>query len=373
VSMRPDDLPGNRQVTLQDTMTPAQLLAQENASRMGAIRSAAERTGGYYTGSEQAYLDTLVAGAESGIYSAEDAMAEFDRMYVSRPQTSGDNGSMAFDSGTTSATTMIRSYLAKFGLESLEDKIGDLMARGITSESSVMFELRETESFKKRFSANLKRAAAGLPQLQPSTYVAMERIYSETMKSNGMDRYFNRPEIIQSLLEGDVSPQELQARIQNGYRRVQEADPATREQMKKLYNVDDSDLAAYFLNPAETMPILTRRAEAAKLAARAQEGGTQLTAMTAEELASRGITEQQAQEGFGSMARRRGLYETMAGEEDISMQEKLGETFGYDPEAQAKIEKRISMRRGEFMGGGRFAATTGATSGTIETGVGSAQ
>jgi len=73
------------------------------------------------------------------------------------------------------------------------------------------------------------------------------------------------------------------------------------------------------------------------------------------------------------MARRRGLYETMAGEEDISMQEKLGETFGYNPEAQAKIEKRISTRRGEFMGGGRFAATTGATSGTIETGVGSAQ
>jgi len=352
-------------------MTPAQLLAQENASRITTIRSSAERTGGYYTGSEQAYLDSLVAGAESGIYSAEDVMAEFDRMYLARPQPS-DSDVFSTDE-TGSASTLIRTYLAKFGLESLEDKIGDLMARGITNESSVMFELRETEAFKKRFAANVKRAAAGLSQLQPSTYVEMERIYREVMKSNGMDRYFNRPEIIQSLLEGDVSPQELQARISEGYRRVQEADPATREQMRRLYNVDESDLAAYFLNPAETMPILTRRAEAARLAARAQEGGMELNKMTAEELASRGITEQQAQEGFGSISRRRGLYETMAGEEDISMQEQLGATFGFDPEAQAKIEKRIATRRGEFMGGGRFTATTGATSGTSETGVGAAQ
>jgi len=358
--------------------TPAQLLAEANVSRMGTIRTSAERTGAYYTAAEQDYIDTLVAGAEAGTYSAEDVMNELDRMYVARPMGSsqGSSGDGAPDVTTSNSMTMIRTYLAKFGLETLEDQIGDLMARGITTESAVMYELRETEAFKKRFAANVKRAAAGLPQLQPSTYVQMEDVYREVMKSNGMDKYFNRPELIQSLLEGDVSPQELQARISDGYRRVQEADPATRTQMQRLYNVNDADLAAYFLNPAETMPILNRRAEAAKLAARAMEqGGMELTAASAEELAARGITEQQAMQGFATMSSRSGLYETMTGEEStaLSQQEQLGATFGFDPEAEKKLARRIAMRRGEFLGGGRFASTGGATSGTIETGAGMAQ
>lgn len=358
------------------TKTPAQLLAEANVSRMATIRTSAERTGGYYTAADQDYIDTLVAGAEAGTYSAEDVMNELDRMYLARPMGGNEGGtpSSVPDTTTSNSMTMIRSYLAKFGLETLEDQIGDLMARGITTESAVMFELRESEAFKKRFAANAKRSAAGLPQLQPSTYVEMERVYREVMKSNGMDKYFNRPELIQSLLEGDVSPQELQARISDGYRRVQEADPATRTQMQRLYNVNDADLAAYFLNPAETMPILNRRAEAAKLAARAAEqGGMQLTAATAEELASRGVTEEQAMKGFSTMSSRSGLYETMTGEESLSQQEQLGATFGFDPEAEKKLARRVAMRRGEFLGGGQFASTGGATSGTIQTAAGTAQ
>jgi hypothetical protein len=248
------------------------------------------------------------------------------------------------------------------------------MARGVTSESAVLFELRETEAYKKRFAANIKRAAAGLSQLTPGSYLELENTYRRVMKSNGMDRYFNRPDIIENLLTGDVSPQELQSRIAEGYRRVQEADMATKTQMRELYGVEDADLAAYFLNPAETMPVLTRRAEAAKLAARAKEqGGLQLTKLTAEELAARGISEAQAFQTFGTMAEKRGLYETLGGEEALTMEQQLGAAFGYDPEAQKRLAERVATRRAQFQGGGRFAVTTGATSGTTETGVGMAR
>jgi hypothetical protein len=51
----------------------------------------------------------------------------------------------------------------------------------------------------------------------------------------------------------------------------------------------------------------------------------------------------------------------------------LGATFGYDVQAQQALERRRRQRLAEFEAGGGFARTTGATSGTVETGVGTAQ
>jgi len=357
------------------TQTPAQALAAQNAARLGAIESAASRTGSYYTGAEKDYIDTLVAGAKSGVYSAEDVLNEMDRLYGNRPSSDGssDSGTATKSTGEDAAS-MIKSYLSQYGLESLFGSIDDMMARGIESPDAVLFELRNTEAYQKRFAANIKRAANNLPQLSPKTYIAMEATYREVMKSNGMDPYFNRPDIIESLLAGDVSAQELQSRISEGYRRVKEADPMVRQQMTELYNVNDADLAAYFLNPQETMPILTRRAEAAQLAARAKEqGNIQLTALSAEELAARGLTSQQAMEGFATMAQKRGLYEALPGETQLSQAEQIGATFGYNPMAAEELAKRARLRRAEFQGGGQFVATTGATSGTMETGAGTSK
>jgi hypothetical protein len=374
----------NDEPRTEPTKTPAEILAEQNAARAGEVAGAADVAGSFVSGAEQARVDEIYAGVLSGKYSVDDALGALSNIEAAGraafagsgdDDTTGDDDTISLTQGTSQdSRALLGSYLAKYGLETLADQISELMARGIESESAVLFELRETEAYKKRFAANAKRVAAGLSQLTPGSYIELEETYRRVMKSNGMDRYFNRQDIIENLLSGDVSPQELQARIADGYRRVQEADAATRTQMRELYGVQDADLAAYFLNPAETMPILTRRAEAAKLAARAKEqGGMQLTALTAEELAARGISETQAFETFGTMSQRRGLYETLGGEEDLSMEQRLGAAFGYDPEAQKRLADRAAARRAEFQAGGRFASTTGATSGTIETGAGMAR
>jgi hypothetical protein len=67
------------------------------------------------------------------------------------------------------------------------------------------------------------------------------------------------------------------------------------------------------------------------------------------------------------------LYQEMGGEEMLSEQEKLGATFGFDLTAQEKLNRRKAQRVGEFQAGGSFAGTRGATSGAIETGLGTAQ
>jgi hypothetical protein len=186
--------------------------------------------------------------------------------------------------------------------------------------------------------------------------------------------FYDQLDDFQRLIEGDVSPSELQERIEQGFRRVRDADPEVKRQMRVLYGVDDNALTAYFLDPDKAVTLLTRRARAAQISARGREQARlQLTPESAEDLAARGITPEQAQEAFARRGQLEGLYQPLFGEEELTPGQALGATFGYDVQAQQALERRRRQRLAEFEAGGGFARTTGATSGTVETGVGTAQ
>lgn len=282
------------------------------------------------------------------------------------------------DSVTTgpnqNAFAKIKGYLSEFGLSDLDGMVSELLARGIEEEAAVIYELRNTTSFQKRFAANTARRAAGLPALTPRSYIDLENTYREVLRRGGMLEYFNRQDIFESLIGGDVSPAELFDRMNNAYQVVRDADAGTKAQMQQLYNIEEKDLAAYFLDPKTSVSMLKRRAEAAKIASVGKEqGGMQLTAQTAEDIAARGYTAVQAGTAFTNITQQAGLYETMTGEEAISEQERIGAAFGYDPNAALRLEQRKAGRKAVFQGGGQFASTRGATSGAIETGLGGPQ
>ena len=284
----------------------------------------------------------------------------------------------ALERQQTDAFSRLRELLNRVGLSELEGAVQGVITGGLVDlndPNAILFSLREQPAYQRRFAGNAARVKAGLPELDPATYVGLEEAYRELMRSNGLPvGFYDRKEDFQKLIEGDVSPTELRDRIENGYRRVRDADPEVRRQMRELYGVDDNALTAYFLDPKVAEPILNRQAQAAQIAARGKEqGGIQLTFQEAEELASRGITAEEAQARFAERGMLAGLYGEMGGEEGLSEQQKLGATFGYDVQAQRALQLRQRRRLAEFQGGGQFARTTGATSGTMETGIGTAQ
>lgn len=276
------------------------------------------------------------------------------------------------------ARNTIRGVLARYGLESLGDFLYDVYARqevDITNPDAMIYAIRDQDIYKKRFAANTARAAKNLPELDPASYLALEDDYRRLMQSNGLPLgFYDQTEDFTRLLEGDVSVSELQDRIQNGFRAVQDADPEVKRQMQELYGVNEAGLAAYFLDPERAAPILTRQAKAAQVSARAREqAGFQLTASSAEDLIARGYTPDEAQQAFTKAGQLAGLYTEMGSEEALTEAQKIGAAFGYDVAATHALEQRKRARLGEFQGGGGFARTTGATSGTVETGVGTAQ
>lgn len=291
----------------------------------------------------------------------------------------GDGGSSANTfTPRSDARNTIAAVLNRFGLGSLSGFLYDVYAKqevDLNNPDALIFALRDRPEFQARFSANARRATKNLPELDPGSYLELENTYRSLLRANGLPaQFYDSNEDFADLIAGDVSPAELQARIQNGYRKVAEADPEVKRQMRQLYNVDDAGLAAYFLDPERAAPILEAQARSAQIAARAREqGGIQIGRMTAEELVSRGYTEQEAQQAFQRLNLLSGLYTEMAGEEQLTEAQKVGAAFGYDVEAAEELALRQRRRLAEFQTGGGFARTTGATSGTVETGLGGPQ
>jgi hypothetical protein len=379
---------GSGVVTLPDTLTPAQLLAQQNAARLGEVAAAANRAGGFVTGADQDEVDAILAGVESGIYSAADALGRLSNIEAGGRSSvvGGGDGSTTAGSTTagsgfqtrTDARNTIRSVLQTYGLGNLSDYLYDLYAKeevNIENPDALLFAIRDTTEYKTRFAANSRRASKGLPELDPGSYFGLENQYRDLLRSNGLPLgFYDQTSDFEKFIENDVSPFELQSRLTNGYRQVADADPEVRRQMRELYNVDEAGLVSYFLDPERATPLLERQARAAQIAARSMEqAGIQIGAQSAEELAARGITPSDAQQQFARMGQLAGLYQEMGGEQALTEQEKIGAAFGFDVQAQEELERRRSQRVGEFQAGGQFARTTGATSGTIETGVGTAQ
>jgi hypothetical protein len=278
------------------------------------------------------------------------------------------------------ARSTINTVLATYGLEGLADfTYNEIIVKetvNINNPDAIIFALREQPTYKKRFAGNAARLKAGLAELDPASYIGLENQFRETLRSNGLPaNFYDGNDDFQALIEGDVSPSELNERVQQGYRAVADADPEVKRQMQNLYGVDEGQLAAYFLDPQRTAPLLTRQARAAQISARGlEQGGIQLTSQLAEDLARRGITEAEATRGFGEVGRLGELTQQFAGETALTAKKELvGAAFGTDVRAQQELERRKRLRLGEFQGGGTFARATGDVAGSTQLGIGSAQ
>jgi hypothetical protein len=364
---------------------------QFTVEQAAAIDAAAQQAGGNFSGETQNYIDRLAAGAEGGAADTQNALNILIQQGAAKAAATpvagggGDGGgptAVAVDpvpGGTRAdAKKTIQAVLSTYGLGDLSDFLYGVYARGevnINNPDALIFALREQDAYKKRFAANKARADKGLAELDPASYLQLENQYRQLLQSNGLPTgFYDSNDDFTALLAGDVSPQELQTRVQQGFRAVQDADPEVKRQMQELYGVNEAGLAAYFLDPKKAAPILTRQAEAAKISARAKEqGGLQLEKGTAEELAARGITAAEAETAFTTLGLQQGLYTEMAGEQALTQQEKVGAALGYDVEGQRKIKQRQATRKSPFQGGGSFAKTTGQTSGTTQTGLGVAE
>jgi len=114
---------------------------------------------------------------------------------------------------------------------------------------------------------------------------------------------FDNDAYVGRFIENDVSPTELNARIQLATDRVMNAAPQVRNTLINFYGLTDVDLIAYTLDPKGQLPAIEKQISTAEIgAAAARQGFQQVDRGNAEYLRSLGVTQEQAIKGFSDIA-----------------------------------------------------------------------
>ena len=269
------------------------------------------------------------------------------------------------DNGET-ATSILTNTLKFYGLDdpALVNEIRAALAnRTITGSSTIDeigIQLRESPAFKQRFAANETRRALGKPVYSVSQLLTLESQYRRNLRDSGMPAgFYDDPTSLQNFLVNDISPDEILARVTQGYQAVRNADPTVINELKTLYNLDDGSIAAFFVDPNKAQDNILRAARAAEVAAQARkQAGIGLTAQTAEELVRQGVTESEAQAGFTTYQQQESLYRPLMGEQAITQEEAIAGTLGTNAQAAQRIATTKRRRKGTFEAGGKTSLAT---------------
>ena len=338
----PRSLPGFAEAGIKPGAKVTPEMRTKISELMGA-RTADETADGTEDGTDDA--NGLGDGSPGGIYTASDGRKFNDPDTFATYQSGLDEKK----ADRKSAYDLLFSEFKQYGLEALVTPLKGLIEESI-SPSEFTLRLRETDAYKKRFAANAQRVAKGLRALSEAEYIGTEDQYQDVMRRYGMpESYYTKGELgIQSgfekFLAGDVSAVELEDRIQTANNRVINSNPEVVKSLKEFYpGISNGDILAYVLDPANAIEQIKRKVTAAEIGGAAMQAGLQTGMTRAEELAAAGITKQQAQQGFQTVAEvapRGGQLAAIYGESPYTQQTAEAEVFGLAGSVDAAKQRK---------------------------------
>ena len=273
-----------------------------------------------------------------------------------------------------SAFDLLLQQFGNYGLQALVEPLRGLIESGV-SPAEFTIRLRETDAYKKRFAANQARINKGLRALSEAEYILEEDKYQDVMRRYGLPNTYyargdmGRQEGFEKLIAGDVSPIELEDRIQTAQRRVINAAPQIKDALTQYYGdeISNGDILAYVLDPEKAIENIKRKVGAAEIGGAATMAGLGAGRARAEELQRFGVTAEQARQGFTTIS------------EFLPQAQVLGERYakqGLGPFTQETAEQEVFAIPGSAEAGRKrrklaeletaaFSGTSGAAGGAL--------
>lgn len=272
------------------------------------------------------------------------------------------------DRARRDAYARLNTVLTDYGLGTLGATVQAWLIEGL-SEAEIVQRMRETPEFKTRFPAIEERKRKGLAPISPGEYVAYERQARQMMRAAGIpEGFYDSNDDFKNFLTNDLSLAELGDRVTLAANAAFKMPKEARDALTR-WGMGPGDLTAFWLDPDKAQPLLERKYAAAQLAGsatRTQFG--ELDETQAGRLAGLGVTEQQAEQGFGALYDARELFNPLErGEEVVGQDEQLGAAFEGNSNARRRIEQQRRRRQARFESGGGFAAGQGGIAGLGDT------
>jgi hypothetical protein len=275
-----------------------------------------------------------------------------------------------------SAYDLLYSQFKQYGLESLVEPLKGLVISG-ASPSEFTIRLRETDSYKKRFSANAERINKGLKAISEAEYLGLEDQYQNIMRNYGLPaEYYTRGDMgtqegFNKFIANDVSATELEDRVMTAQSRVLNANPEVLASLKSFYpDITNGDILAYTLDPTKALTDIKRKVTSAEIGGAATQAGLGITGTRAGELTAAGITKQQAQQGFQTVAEvapRGGQLAEIYKQSPYTQTTAEAEVFGLAGSAEAARQRKklTSLETAAFSGSAGAGAIARDRAGTL--------
>jgi len=234
-----------------------------------------------------------------------------------------------------SAYDLLFAEFDRYGMGSLVEGVKGFIVEGL-SEAELTLRLRETDAYKKRFAANQARIKSGLRAISEAEYVGLEDQYQNVMRQYGLpESYYTRGDMgrqegFEKFIGGDVSPVELEDRIQTAQNRVVNAAPEVAQTLKQFYpDIKNGDILAYTLDPKNAIKDIQRKVTSAEIGGAAMQSGLTTNLARAEELQKYGVDKAAATEGYSAIG------------DGLQRGSQLASIYGESPYTQATAESEV--------------------------------
>lgn len=249
-------------------------------------------------------LKTMIAAQEGRIKAAQTRIDGLRQKAINtQNQYYEDTGQYEklLSGDNRDAFLALNTLFKQYGLDSLAGKIYEYVKNGYGSDT-ISILLQDTPEYKKRFAANQARLNAGMSVLSPAEYISVENSYRQIMRQSGLPTgFYDSNDDFTSFISGDMSPTELQSRVDLATQATVLANPAYKTALKQM-GLGDAELTAYFLDQNRALPIIQKAAATAAIGAEALQRGLAFDQAYASELATAGVSRETAAQGYAKIA-----------------------------------------------------------------------
>ena len=214
--------------------------------------------------------------------------------------------------------------------------------------------------------------ANGLDPLPASQYIANEQSYKQVMQMAGLPANTLDVGTLGKLMAVDVSPTEVQARINAAMQVVNSEDPFVIQQLQTVHGMTLGSIALHLLDPSIAAPVIQQQVAAAQIGAEFARVGSNINQDTAMRLAGMGVTQGQAQQGAQNIATQQTALQTVANQTPAFLPAgAVGgalqtATFGI-PGTQSYAESQAQLSRLKEAAANPFGGSSGVGKGSLLT------
>jgi len=255
------------------------------------------------------------------------------------PKVGGDLPGGDLTGPNRDAYVALSDLFNSYGLGSLAPKIYDYIKNGYSADT-ISILLQQTNEYKQRFAGNEARKKAGLPVLSPAEYLSTEASYRQIMESAGLPTgFYDSPTDFTTWIGKNVSPTEIQSRVDLASQATTLSNPSYRQALNQM-GISDNQLTAYFLDPTRALPTLQKSAATAAIGAEALQQGLTFDTQYADLLATSGVTQDQARQGYSTIGQTLNQYEALASIYGGQYNQRTAEQATFLGNAEATNEQR---------------------------------